>query len=79
MPDEPLSARLWGGTRSDAQRRGSLLGGLGVLVLALRSLVGATEGWTGTAALIVAGVIVVFGAMELWNWRSLPDDPPSTN
>lgn len=76
MPDERRHARVWGGTRSDAYRRGSLLGALGVVVLALRSLVGATEGWTGTAALIGAGVIVVFGAMELWNWRSLPDEPP---
>lgn len=79
MPDEPLSARLWGGTRSDAFFRGCLLGALGVLLFALRGLVGATGGWIGMAALIVPGVVVVFGAMEFWNWRSLPDDPPSTN
>ena len=77
MRDERLRGRLWGGTRADSYRRGRLLTGVGFLVFMLSRLAGATRGWISTAVLVVATVIVVFGAMELWNWRSLPDGTPS--
>lgn len=77
MSDERLRDRLWGGNRADSYRRGRLLTGVGFLVFMLGRLAGATGGWISTAVLVVAAVIVVFGAMELWNWRSLPDGTPS--
>ena len=77
MSDERLRDRLWGGNRADSYRRGRLLTGVGFLVFMLGRLAGATGGWISTAVLVVAAVIVVFGAMELWNWRSLPDDSRS--
>ncbi|MBL8776621.1 MAG: hypothetical protein JNK12_11830 [Acidimicrobiales bacterium] len=78
MPDRRLATRMFGGTRSDAYHRGRLLTVLGFLVVMLSRLAGVTGGWAATAVLIGASLIVVFGLMELWNWRSLTDEPPST-
>lgn len=77
MPDARGRERVWGGTRSDAYRRGGVLTSLGFAFFLLSRVAGFTDGWMGTAALIIAAVIVVIGAMELWNWRSLPDEPQS--
>lgn len=79
MRDPRLSDRPWGGTRADSYRRGWLLTCVGFHVFMLGRLAGATGGWISTAVLVAATVTLVFGLMELWNWRSLPDDPPPEN